>query len=145
MKKNEVVELTNLDEILADLEEQTLDNIIEETDTTCPLWRGVHELHLVSMDKATNGKGVILTFANSNGDIMPAQFNGQFGNIYVASLDNFIRSIRVALHLDATLSKRDILKELQRPHNISLAVKTSMKPWGLSMYNVIDFAETMTL
>lgn len=140
---NTTTELNNIDAILESLEEQTKNVTIDDIDTTCPLWHGVKSLHLVSIDQAE--KGFTLTFADDENNLMPSQFSGQVGNIWVSDLVNFIRSIKVALKLSATLKPREVIAELQKPHDIYLIVKTSIKSWGISMYNQIDFAQTSTL
>jgi len=140
---NTTTEFNNIDAILESLEEQTKNVTIDDIDTSCPLWHGAMSLHLVSIDQAE--KGFTLTFANDDNELMPSQFGGQVGNIWISDLANFIRSIKVALHMGATLTPREVIAELQKPHNIYLIVKTSIKSWGISMYNQIDFAQTSAL
>lgn len=135
--------LENLNAILENLETETKSAVIDEVDTKCPLWQGAHSLHLVSIDKAK--QGYTLTFANDSGEIMPSQFDDQVGNIWIRDLTTFIRSIKVALHMPATHTPKDVIEELEHPHNIYLVIQTSMKQWGLSMYNKIDFAQTAQL
>ena len=135
--------LENLNAILENLETETKSAVIDEVDTKCPLWQGAHSLHLISIDQAK--QGYTLTFANDAGDPMPSQFADQVGNIWVRDLATFIRSIKVALHMPATHTPKEVIEELEHPHNIYLVVQTSMKQWGLSMYNKIDFAQTAQL
>lgn len=141
MNKNTT--LNNIDAILENLTEQTKNVTLDDIDTSSPLWHGAMSLHLVSIDQAN--KGFTLTFANDMNELMPSQFAGQVGNIWISDLANFIRSIKVALHMSATLTPKEVIAELQKPHNIYLIVKTSIKSWGVSMYNQIDYAQTAQL
>lgn len=137
--------LENLSSILEELETATATATIDEVDLTCPLWQGAKSLHLVSIDKASKGNGYTLTFANDAGELMPSQFADQVGNIWVRDLVNFLRSIKIALHMPATYKEKEIIEELEKPHNIYLTVNTKMQEWGLSMYNKIDFSQTAKL
>jgi len=51
--------------------------------------------------------------------------------------------MQAAFHMPSTATTKDILSKLEEYNNIYFVVKSSMKSWGLSMYNVIDYAQTM--
>ena len=136
-----------IEELNEELNNSTLIEELNEDTNTSQLWHGTIDLHLVSIDQNERG-AYLLTFANNDGEVMPGQFEGQFGNIYLANKDRLIawlKNMKIALHLPSTLKVGDVISELEKPHKIYLAVKTSMKSWGLSQYNVVDFAQTMTL
>lgn len=141
---------TSLQNIISTLDEQ-LDNAliseIDNIDMKCKLWNGAVDCKLVSIDTTANGN-YTMTFTDTEGNPMPSQFDGQIGNIYIGTqeqLVSFLKSIKVALHMPSTLKPSEVVAELEKPHRIAFIVRTSMKSWGLSMYNRIDMAATMAL
>ena len=143
----------NTSNILAIAEEieQELNNsaveIEQEIDSaeTAKLWAGLKKVRLTSIEKNEDGT-YRLYFMDSNNQPMPSQFEGQDGALYmrnIQALKKFTRNMQAAFHMPSTATTKDILSKLEEYNNIYFVVKSSMKSWGLSMYNVIDYAQTM--
>lgn len=142
--------LEGMNDLLQDLQETTATATIDTTDLTCPLWHGVHTLHLISYDKSKTKAGKIgytFTFANSAGQPMPSDNPNKLGGIwkYHDQLGSFLVSLKQALHMPAGYQAPEILEELEKPHDIYLTINHKMQENGLSFYNTINFVETFNL
>lgn len=139
--------LEGMNNLLQDLQEAVTTETIDTTDLTCPLWQGIHTLHLISYDAVTTKagkKGYTFTFANSKGEPMPSDNPQKAGGIwkYADQIPAFLRSLKQALHMPAGYQPKEILEELEKPHDIYLTVNHRMQENGLSFYNTINFVET---
>ena len=140
------MEINKIKEMVAKAESTTEQAIakINEQAKTNPLWYGIKECKLVDITQTEKGDAFLLVFADADGNIMPGQFDGQNGNIYVkaTTLRNFALSAKMALNLDNKLDIVQVLEELQNPHRIFFTVKSTLQQWGISFYNIIDWKET---
>lgn len=139
--------LEGMKDLLQDLQETVTTETIDTTDLTCPLWQGIHTLHLISYDAVTTKagkKGYTFTFANSKGEPMPSDNPQKVGGIwkYKDQVPGFLVSLKQALHMPAGYQAEQILEELEKPHDIYLTINHKMQENGLSFYNTINFVET---
>ena len=140
MELNKIREMVNKAEVTT---EQAIAEINEQAKTN-PLWHGVKECKLVDITQTEKVDAFLLVFADTDGNIMPSQFDGQNGNIYVkaTTLRNFALSAKMALNLDNKLDIVQVLEELQNTHRIYFTIKSTLQQWGISFYNIIDWKET---
>ena len=140
------MEINKIKEMVSKAEsttEQAIKEINEQAKTN-PMWYGVKDCALVDIVQTEKGDAFLLVFADTDGNIMPSQFDGQNGNIYVkaSTLRNFALSAKMALNLPNQLDIVQVLEELQNPHRIFFTVKSTLQQWGISFYNIIDWKET---
>lgn len=140
------MELGKIREMVTKAESTTEQAIatINEQSKNNPMWYGIKECSLVDITQTEKGDAFLLVFADQDGNIMPSQFDGQNGNIYVkaSTLRNFALSAKMALNLPNQLDIVQVLEELQKPHRIYFTIKSTLQQWGISFYNIIDWKET---
>ena len=137
--------MMNLKAIEESLKGANVTEELKEMDLKNPMWHGMKEVKLVDIQETENKNAFTLVFADTNNELMPSQFDGQVGNIYVRkdAFRNFILSAKFALNLDSKLDMMGTLEELSNNyHNIAFAIKHTIQQWGISYYNIIDWKAT---
>ena len=127
--------------------EDALTEMEQEQKPSHNLWIGKKSVRLADIQESKDEqkKGLLFIFVDSNGELMPSQFADQVGNIYVAKdrLQNFLLTAKYSLHMDAKLTPKEVLDELSnKEHEMYFTVNSSIKYWGMSFYNVIDWKQT---
>lgn len=124
-------------------------NNASETNTGLGLWTGEKSVKLTNVELFTTEKGVKyfrLFFMDSTGVPMPSQFADQMGNIAIRHdqfLNNFVPSMKFIHTMPSTATAMDVIKLLETEfHTFYFITKSSMKPWGMSMFTVIDYKLT---
>lgn len=152
--------MNNLNNLLTALDamvsESTVATELDNVKSTVKLWSGDIECRLASIDQTPTG-AYNLTFSRTVYDsetdtttteLMPSQFEGQIGSLYFANserLVSWLRNMKIVLGMPSGYKPSEILTELEKDHHIFFIVKSSMKQWGQSLYNVVDFAQTQAL